>query len=323
MRPSSFPAPIDLRAFEAALAEEVTVSTSGSAQRKPARQTSLLARAFIATVARSATVRRRTYRLFYDRLARRSSDVDSWTTMNYGYASLEECEGHTIDLDPLDEEERYCLQLHDRVARDVDLDGRVLVEVSSGRGGGASFLHRSRHPTCTIGVDIAPAAVRFCRSRHRIPGLTFEEGDAENLPLTDESADAVVNIEASFCYGSLGGFFAEVRRVLRPDGWFLFADLRLRHELPEFFSALEYSGLEVVEAEDITENVVRALELDHARRADLIAENSPRLLRGAFGTFAGLMGSRMPVKLAQRSMVYLRIAARKPSGPESERKDGR
>jgi ubiquinone/menaquinone biosynthesis C-methylase UbiE len=41
-----------------------------------------------------------------------------------------------------------------------------------------------------MGLDFHPACTTFCRRRHDPPGLDFVHGDAESLPLADESSDA-------------------------------------------------------------------------------------------------------------------------------------
>jgi SAM-dependent methyltransferase len=74
-----------------------------------------------------------------------------------------------------------------------------------------------------VGVDVSSQAVAFCRQRHDVPGLLFEVGDAGHLAFGPASFDAVPNIESSHCYGDSAAFLAEVRRVLRPDGYFLYA----------------------------------------------------------------------------------------------------
>ncbi len=312
---------LDLEAFAASLeldrpAGSTTEYPQPGAAAKATRRPSFLARLFLAAVARSASLRRGGFRLFFNALARRSVSLVSWTQMNYGYATVDG-DGHTIALEPADEAERFCHQLHARVAGAVDLANKDHAEVSCGRGGGAAFVHKSFGPKSTIGIDIAPCAIEFCRARHVAPGLEFSVGDAENLPLEDESVDAITNIEASFCYGDMGKFLAEVHRVLRPGGWFLFADMRLLEEVSGLLDELRDSGLEVLEGEDITQNVFRSLELDHDRRISMIHGSAPRLLRGAMGTFAGVKGSRMPNLLSNREMLYLRFVARKSAASQA------
>ena len=52
------------------------------------------------------------------------------------------------------------------------------------------------------------------------------------LPFPDASFDVVINVESSHCYGHVDRFFAEVARVLRPGGWFLYTDFRGATDMP-------------------------------------------------------------------------------------------
>lgn len=271
----------------------------------------MLTALFFQLVNRSPKGRRAALRGLFEYLARRSSHVTGWTQMNYGYA----CDGanpHTVALAPEDEHERFCHQLYLKTVNGFDLRDRDVVEVSCGRGGGASFVHRYLCPRTLTGVDIAQSAVEFCRRVHRRPGLRFVQGDAEELPLFDESADAIINIEASFCYGDMGRFLAEIRRVLRPGGVFLYADLRHAEELAGLAAALANSGLELLEQTDITSNVACALELDGARRMAGVKALAPRFMRHAMEAFAGTPGSRIPTLLASGRMRYQSFVLRKP-----------
>jgi ubiquinone/menaquinone biosynthesis C-methylase UbiE len=71
-----------------------------------------------------------------------------------------------------------------------------------------------------------------------LPGLDFVQGDAENLPFPDESFDAVLNVEASHANPRFPRFIAEVARVLRPGGHFLYADMRGYQEISDWEAAL-------------------------------------------------------------------------------------
>jgi SAM-dependent methyltransferase len=274
----------------------------------------MLTNIFLSLTGRSPKIRRVAFSMLFEYVARRSRDFSAWTHMNYGYADGPG-HGHTIALDPKEEAERYCHQLYHHVVVGIDLTGKDVVEVSCGRGGGSAFVHRYHCPRTLTGIDIAHAAVGFCRRVHHSRGLRFVQGDAEDLPVFDDSVDAVINVEASFCYGEIERFFAEVRRVLRPGGYFLYADLRLAEELDDLMAALHRSGLDMLAREDITAGVIRALDLDAERRESDTRANSPWFLRHAMGTFAGAPGTRIPTLLGQGRMRYFRILLRKPDHP--------
>lgn len=271
----------------------------------------MLARIFLWIAEAWPTGRRLLFRSFFEALARIFGAADHWAFMNYGYARPEG-DPAVLRLEPSDEPERYCIQLYDHVARGADLSGKDVLEVSCGRGGGASYVCRYLAPNSMTGVDISPAAVAFCSRVHQVPGLRFRQGDAENLRFPNDCFDAVINVEASFCYGDIARFFSEVRRVLKPGGYFLYADLRLRHELDQWFVALTASGLELVRSEDITANVARALKVDNARRSDWLARGSPWFMTGIMRTFTGTEGTRIPTLLNSDGMKYFCHTLRNP-----------
>jgi SAM-dependent methyltransferase len=274
----------------------------------------MLARLFLWMTRHSAGARRLLFRHFFEQLARRLQQADRWTFMNYGYADRADGAG-LVPLDAADEPERYCIQLYHHVACAANLADKDVLEVSSGRGGGASYICRYLGPRSMTAVDIAPSAIAFCRRVHRLPGLRFMQGDAEDLPLFDNSVDIVLNIEASFCYGRIDRFLSEVRRVLRPGGRFLYADLRLADEVADLMAALRHSGLELVDSEDITDSVARALQLDSARRARGAVTIAPVPFRAAIRLFVGAPGTRVPKMLGSRRMQYHCFVLRKsPDG---------
>jgi len=214
-------------------------------------------------------------------------------------------------LQPEDEPNRYSAQLYHYVASRVPLAGLDVLEVGSGRGGGAAFVKRYLQPRQMTGVDFSAKAVQLCQRQQRLEGLTFLQGDAEALPLPDGSFDAVLNVESSHCYGSMPAFLAEVRRVLRPGGHFLFADLRSAPDRDRLHQNVLDSGLAIVEQEDITENVVEALRRDSQRKLDLLEKHGNHRLMSVFRQFAAIEGSAVFEGFRNRSAVYMRYVLRK------------
>ncbi|ORB11006.1 phthiotriol/phenolphthiotriol dimycocerosates methyltransferase [Mycobacterium noviomagense] len=187
--------------------------------------------------------------------------------MNFGY---EEDPPMALPLEASDEANRFCIQLYHRVATQVDLSGKQVLEVSCFHGGGASYLMRTLHPASYTALDLNPAGIDFCRKRHQLPGLNFMQGDAENLPFADQSFDVVINIEASSYYPSFPRFLAEVARVLRPGGYLLYADVRYgRDHIAEWEEELRNAPMRLVSERDISKEVARGVETNVPRWQEL------------------------------------------------------
>ena len=227
----------------------------------------MLSKLFITLAHLSPGVKRFTWLRLYQYLPRNYPTAD-WTFMNYGFQPEDKSE--TPVLDEGDECNRYFIQLYDYVATGANIEGKQVLEVGSGRGGGASYIKRYLHPMSMIGVDFSERAINFCRERHQMEGLSFTQGDAESLPFDDASFDTVVNVESSHCYGTMEKFVAEVYRVLRPKGYFLFADLRNRDTSEKLQAQLTSSGLQVLKKVDITGNVLSALDAYNEKKLALI-----------------------------------------------------
>src|SRR6187549_2388607 len=110
--------------------------------------------------------RKRLWRRWYEYLAG-SYRVAEWTFMNFGYAIPG---NETLSLASADEPDRYCIQLYNHVAGEVDLGGCTVLEVGSGRGGGSSFLRRYKRPAVMVGVGLSQKAVDFSRLSHHEDG---------------------------------------------------------------------------------------------------------------------------------------------------------
>lgn len=194
---------------------------------------------------------------YWYRLNSRYFSNDDTVFLNWGY---EEDPPMALPLTEADEPNRYFIQLYHRVASQIDLTGKRVLEVSCGHGGGASYLMRTLGPASYTGLDLNPIGVDFCRKKHQLPGLDFVAGSAEKLPFPDQSFDAVINIEASHCYPRFPRFLDEVTRVLSPGGHFLYADARRREELAKWEEALGDAPMRLMSERVINEQVARGIE---------------------------------------------------------------
>ena len=100
-------------------------------------------------------VRMRMWRGLYQRMARSQKD-SNFRFMNYGFT-----DGDELELSPEDEGDRLFIQLYNMNIRDVEIEGKEVLEVGSGRGGGASWISRKYNPKYLLAVDYSDEAIRL------------------------------------------------------------------------------------------------------------------------------------------------------------------
>ena len=237
-------------------------------------------------------------------------DWGDTTTNNYGFAPAEG-----------DDPQRFQHQMYRELLRRLEAEraltpGLKLLEISCGRGGGLNaFLAAAPGIFDATGLDVAASAVAFCRSAYgESDRLRFVEGSALELPFPDATFDVVLNVEASNDYGDRPRFFAEVARVLKPDGIFVYTDSFRTAHAEQMKAELAAAGL-AAEFDDVTDNVAAACRLDSPRRRDVIRRQAPFIARLALkrqlANYAGIEGSNKYRQFAEHRRAYLMAAATK------------
>lgn len=249
---------------------------------------------------------------FYEIMSWVNQD-DDWVTMNYGYALFTNNGKLLHDLqEEQDRHEIFSIQLYyytsSYLSNVESMEGKTLVEIGSGRGGGLSFLKRHLKPEKAIGVDFSQIQVDFCNRRHKdIPALSYHQGNAETFTeldvIEEGQVDYIVNVESSHCYGNIDNFFNEIKKALKKDGQFFFTDFRGGPEMEELNEKLK-EHFTVVHAENISKNVMEALKLDSERRLMVIAEKCPKMFIPLIKKFSGVKGSRVFEELETKKTVY-------------------
>jgi len=170
---------------------------------------------------------------------------------------------------------------------------------------GCSYVARYLKPKSMKGMDFSINAVNLCKQRYSTLNLTFCHGDAEFMPFDDGSFDFVLNVESSHCYGSMKKFVNEVVRVLKPGGIFSWADFRPKGEILALNRVFDNSGLQQIKENDITLNVIHALDLVNDQKLELIKEHAPKLIQRPFNDFAGVKGTKIYNTFQSREKIYL------------------
>ena len=162
------------------------------------------------------------------------------------------------------------------IVGDQDLKGRRVLDIGCGLGGIDVLLARE-YGASVVGIDVEAGLTRRARARaaaegldDRVEILRVEPGP---LPFDDGAFDVVFTKDAWIHVEDKPGLFAEVHRVLRPDGLLLAGDWMRGPEpfsehMERFFALegltyhmetldntrrlLEEAGFEILAAEDIT-----------------------------------------------------------------------
>ena len=158
---------------------------------------------------RFAWFKRLNAKVTYELLAKRIS-AEEWQFMNYGYIPNKHEPPVSLPDDP--KIQKYPMQMYHYLAAKTPLKGKQVLEVGSGRGGGARYVAGSFQPASYTGMDIAQSAVDLANKIHQLPNLRFIQGSAENIPLADNSMDVVLNVESCHAYGSVDKLLSEAWR---------------------------------------------------------------------------------------------------------------
>jgi SAM-dependent methyltransferase len=107
--------------------------------------------------------------------------------------------------------------------------GERVVDVGSGAGFDSFIAAGQVGPGGrVVGVDMTPEMLEKSRATAERLGFThveFREGLAEQLPVDDGWADAVISNGVINLCADKRKAFEEIHRVLRPGGWLQFADI--------------------------------------------------------------------------------------------------
>jgi len=151
----------------------------------------------------------------------------------------------------------------------ITTKNKKLLEVGCGRGGGIDLLSNQFDFQNVEACDLNRLNINHCMEYSK--SVRFKISNAEHLEYGDDQFDIVLSVESSHCYNHLEKFYAEVRRVLKKEGVFLYTDIfiptsngKLRL-VQSKISDIEYvlnKFFKKVKKEDITNHVAKACEKD-------------------------------------------------------------
>lgn len=127
-------------------------------------------------------------------------------------------------------------------------EGDTVVDLGSGAGNDC-FIARAEvgESGKVIGIDFSPQMITKARNnalKRGYANVEFLEGDIENMPLLDNTADVVVSNCVLNLLPEKNIIFKEIYRVLKPGGHFCISDVVLNGTFPKKFTdnAAMYAG---------------------------------------------------------------------------------
>ena len=240
------------------------------------------------------------WRSFYDLLSRRLEDIgvaDSSFFLNYGYLPTDSNNESPFAI----REGTFnanSVRLVFEVVGPIDLNDRAVVEIGCGRGGNSALV-AEKFNAQVLGIDMSSEAIAFCRKTHVKPSLDFKVGDALNLPLDDGCCDAVLNVESSHSYGNLPKFLSQVRRICRPEAWFLHTDFLSPEDWDYVRARLKALGFVTESDRDITANVLASRDQASNNYEQVYGDGNARV-----ANFLALPGSAIYEQLRAGLLEY-------------------
>jgi len=148
--------------------------------------------------------------------------------------------------------------------------GDTVVDLGSGAGNDCFIARAETGETGRIiGIDFAPQMLEKARNNAKKRGYTnveFLEGDIENMPLPDKTADVIMSNCVLNLLPHKDKIFKEIYRVLKEGGHFCISDMVLNGHFPKEFTdnASMYAGCiaSAIQQEDYLSEIEKANFID-------------------------------------------------------------
>lgn len=131
-------------------------------------------------------------------------------------------------------------------------DEADFLEIGCGNGEVSKYIARTYRGRVT-GIDIDPEQVKIASDNDGdITHLKYLEADSTDLPFEDDSFDVVLSFGVLHHIDSWDNALAEIKRVLRKGGYFIYADVIYPEAITNMDSSSSLSfGLTTVDVDEV------------------------------------------------------------------------
>lgn len=96
------------------------------------------------------------------------------------------------------------------------IENKVVLDIACGEGYGSNIM--SEKAKFVHGVDIDRQTIKYAKEKYKKKNLEYSIGNADAIPLLDNSVDVVVSFETIEHHDKHDEMLLEIQRVLKPEG---------------------------------------------------------------------------------------------------------
>ncbi len=106
---------------------------------------------------------------------------------------------------------------HNMLLNPIEKYTGSILEVGSGEGHLSNYIHTKGRSIVSLDIN----GLKLAKAKQTYPNLNLIQGDAQNLPFSDNSIDIIISIENFEHLPDVNQHIFEVKRVLKSNGVFL------------------------------------------------------------------------------------------------------
>lgn len=168
-----------------------------------------------------------------------------------------------------------------------------------------------------IGVDMTPEMLDRARANAKkgnYKNVEFRLGEIENIPVADNSVDAVISNCVINLSNDKGRVFEEAYRVLKPGGRLMVSDIVLEKDLPETLKNSSEAYCSCIAGAALKNDYLKIIKAAGFQSIEVVGETTSSVQLGDYQTIGGESGDCCCSSATEYDfpIISLKVMARKP-----------